>query len=208
MVDGFNRAVWVRFESWKPFGLNRVYRQTVLSIGFKVKKKRTPLDCGFDVCYIETFHSLSHSHKTISTIIIVPSHPDDSRTFITMGMNRRQARRKRQLLWNKDGPFCQLCRREFSSVTDKDLTLDHICPQFLGGGHELSNLRLACRECNHDYSRNFFHLVNQKRQELEATNQNLANRRRRQRSAAKRKFKKKATGPNKFKVKSNKAKAC
>jgi HNH endonuclease len=72
---------------------------------------------------------------------------------------RNLARQKRLELWQRDGPYCQLCGRRFASFRDKDLTLDHIHPQFLGGGHDISNLRLACSRCNLNYANKFKSLI-------------------------------------------------
>lgn len=59
---------------------------------------------------------------------------------------------KRLLVLERDGLVCQLC---FESVdvdthwlSDWAVTLDHVVPRSLGGGHELENLRLAHRWCN------------------------------------------------------------
>jgi HNH endonuclease len=79
----------------------------------------------------------------------------------------QNAREKRRQLWELDGPYCQICGRTFESFWDKDLTLDHIHPQFLGGGHELSNLRLACGRCNLDYAKQFQSLIDLKNELVE-----------------------------------------
>lgn len=45
----------------------------------------------------------------------------------------------------RDGDACYLCGRE----TDRDdRTLDHVVPLTRGGGHTLSNVRVAHRRCN------------------------------------------------------------
>ena len=49
-------------------------------------------------------------------------------------------------LFKKTIPCCVFCKTPWS----KDVlpTLDHIVPMSAGGGHELSNLTLACEACN------------------------------------------------------------
>lgn len=57
----------------------------------------------------------------------------------------RIRRRKRLTLLLRDGPICQLCKREFPS---DELTLDHIYPRSRGGGNRYANLQLLCQPCN------------------------------------------------------------
>lgn len=48
----------------------------------------------------------------------------------------------RRAVFRRDGEICKWC-----GATD-DLTIDHIWPQVLGGGHDLDNLQVLCRPCN------------------------------------------------------------
>lgn len=49
---------------------------------------------------------------------------------------------KRKIVFERDEYACRHCG------AGEDLTLDHIYPQALGGGHELDNLQTLCRRCN------------------------------------------------------------
>lgn len=48
-------------------------------------------------------------------------------------------------LLSMHGPVCWYCRRR---MTVDELSVDHILPRALGGGHSFANLALACKECN------------------------------------------------------------
>jgi hypothetical protein len=45
-------------------------------------------------------------------------------------------------VWERDNFTCKHCGSR------RDLTVDHIFPEFLGGSFELSNLQTLCRRCN------------------------------------------------------------
>lgn len=52
----------------------------------------------------------------------------------------------------RDGPNCRYCGRE-CFITDEqnrmdELTVDHVVPRSKGGGNNLDNCVIACRECN------------------------------------------------------------
>jgi len=61
--------------------------------------------------------------------------------------------RVREQLWRRDQKICPLCLASIrpNEMQDPDLfTVDHIRPRSHGGGSELSNLQLVCRQCNLD----------------------------------------------------------
>lgn len=57
-------------------------------------------------------------------------------------INGYRKRSLKQEIINRDGKKCFYCS------FDKKLELDHIVPLFVGGGWELENLQLLCRECH------------------------------------------------------------
>ena len=52
----------------------------------------------------------------------------------------------RQAVYNKFGGHCAYCGNE---IEIKDMQIDHIIPQRLGGTDNITNLNPACRRCNH-----------------------------------------------------------
>lgn len=61
---------------------------------------------------------------------------------------RKGLLRKKRILFNRGGPFCQRCGGVFGW---KLLTIDHIRP-ISQGGHQraIGNLQLLCWQCNQD----------------------------------------------------------
>jgi len=57
-------------------------------------------------------------------------------------------RSRRFAVLRRDGFRCRLCGRGAESNPPVELEVDHIVPVSKGGGHEESNLRALCRECN------------------------------------------------------------
>jgi len=53
---------------------------------------------------------------------------------------------KVQLIVERDGPDCFLCKQPFTKK--QGITLDHWIPKSAGGTDEVSNLRLAHKKCN------------------------------------------------------------
>ncbi len=51
--------------------------------------------------------------------------------------------------WERDNFTCLHCG------TRKNLTIDHICPESIGGGLELINLQTLCKSCNSKKGTNF-----------------------------------------------------
>ncbi len=58
---------------------------------------------------------------------------------------RQEVRLNRRNLYARDRNRCQYCGRQFST---RELTIDHVMPRVLGGGHTWSNLVCACVRCN------------------------------------------------------------
>jgi len=53
---------------------------------------------------------------------------------------------KVQLIVERDGPDCFLCKQPFTKK--QGITLDHWIPKSAGGTDEVGNLRLAHKKCN------------------------------------------------------------
>lgn len=70
-----------------------------------------------------------------------------------MGASKRN-RIIRNMLSRQQAGLCLYCLRK--TQIDKQWhplfrTLDHVIPKTLGGRSHISNLVVACRECNHDF---------------------------------------------------------
>lgn len=61
-------------------------------------------------------------------------------------LNAERRRRTRQRVIARDGLECKIC---FRSLTVREVTLDHIVPRAKGGRALVSNLQVACYNCNH-----------------------------------------------------------
>jgi 5-methylcytosine-specific restriction endonuclease McrA len=57
---------------------------------------------------------------------------------------RMRVKLTRREVFRRDNYTCQYCGRHGS-----DLTLDHVLPKHLGGGHVWDNVVAACPSCNH-----------------------------------------------------------
>lgn len=58
-------------------------------------------------------------------------------------------RTRRLAIYLRDGFTCVYCGRDLhEALCPHDLTLDHLRPRSLGGGHDPRNLVTACRFCN------------------------------------------------------------
>jgi 5-methylcytosine-specific restriction endonuclease McrA len=60
----------------------------------------------------------------------------------------RKADKALKLALEKHGGYCYYCKKSSATDVTIELTLDHIEPQALGGGSEISNLVIACKPCN------------------------------------------------------------
>lgn len=70
----------------------------------------------------------------------IPMAPDPRR--------RRNARAKLQRIAQRDGMSCFFCGKEFEVLDDPDLTVEHLVPHSHRGPDHISNLAMACQECN------------------------------------------------------------
>lgn len=55
------------------------------------------------------------------------------------------SKKMRQVVYDKFGGRCAYCGRE---IAYKDMQIDHIHPQYLGGCNDMENLYPSCRMCN------------------------------------------------------------
>ena len=70
-----------------------------------------------------------------------------------MAMNSKQRKRKGSQVREKYDPCCYWCGKPLSL---SEQTLEHMIPRSKGGGNNLENLRLACRQCNSSRRNNPF----------------------------------------------------
>lgn len=79
--------------------------------------------------------------QTVSIVIPAPS-------IIRLGRMIRRPRPRvklsKQEIFRRDNYTCQYCGKQ-----TKKLTIDHIIPKHVGGGHSWENLVAACPRCNH-----------------------------------------------------------
>jgi hypothetical protein len=50
----------------------------------------------------------------------------------------------------RDGLECWFCENGFLDVDSREITIEHLCPVAHGGPNHLSNLVLACPDCNQE----------------------------------------------------------
>lgn len=55
---------------------------------------------------------------------------------------------RRMAIYLRDSFTCVYCKRDLHTANPFDITLDHLRPRSLGGGHDSRNLVTACRSCN------------------------------------------------------------
>jgi len=58
-------------------------------------------------------------------------------------LNSRRYREQRERVFNRDGRVCQICNTD-----EGEMHIDHIISRKSGGGHDLDNLRVLCKNCN------------------------------------------------------------
>lgn len=80
----------------------------------------------------------------IQTIKIAIPRPSVIRLEQMIHRPRPQIKLSRREIFRRDNYTCQYCGRHTS-----DLTLDHVLPKHLGGGHVWTNVVAACPSCNH-----------------------------------------------------------
>lgn len=79
--------------------------------------------------------------KTVQQLIPMPSV---IRLEQMVHRPRPRVKMTRREIFRRDNYTCQYCGRNTG-----DLTLDHILPRHLGGGHTWTNVVAACPACNH-----------------------------------------------------------
>jgi hypothetical protein len=70
----------------------------------------------------------------------VPLSPDQKQ--------RVRLRHQIEALAARDGLFCWFCENGFLSVDSREITIEHLVSVAHGGPHHVSNLVLACPDCN------------------------------------------------------------
>ncbi|HLF09520.1 MAG TPA: HNH endonuclease [Dehalococcoidia bacterium] len=78
------------------------------------------------------------------TVAMVYPFPSVIRLVYIIHRPRPQVRLNRREVFARDDFTCQYCGHRV-----RDLTLDHVTPRRLGGGHSWENLVSACKTCNH-----------------------------------------------------------
>ena len=119
-----NSPVLVLNQNYEPLNVCRARRAVVLLWGGKAEV----LENNSDV-----MHSPSISISTPSVIRLV----------YLIRRPRIQRRLSRREVFIRDNYTCQYC-----GLQTRDLTIDHMIPRFLGGGHNWENLVSACKSCN------------------------------------------------------------
>ena len=64
-----------------------------------------------------------------------------------MAKNKRTKSDRRKDIWRKANGVCAHCGKD---VIDEYRTIDHVIPQFYGGGDDQRNLMPLCEKCNRD----------------------------------------------------------
>ena len=88
-------------------------------------------------------------------------------TFRTGGSAVRNGSHRRALLADQQGNRCCYCRRPFTADGPTRPTLEHVKARMDGGTDRLSNLKVACLQCNQHRGRQ----MNQARQAQRAKRQ-------------------------------------
>lgn len=75
-------------------------------------------------------------------------NPEGVRKVLRASNNSGAARKKRRKvrIAKRDGMKCNYCTRPFRRLSEA--TLDHFIPRSKGGSNHISNLVLACNDCN------------------------------------------------------------
>ncbi len=71
-------------------------------------------------------------------------HPSVIRLEYMVKRPRPQVKLTRREVFRRDDYTCQYCGR-----SGLDLTVDHVIPRHMGGGHTWTNVVAACAACNH-----------------------------------------------------------
>ncbi len=121
MVDS---SVLLLNQSYEPLNLCRIRRAVVLVF------------CG-------KAEVLENSRGEIHSVSQVFQIPSVIRLVYLVKRPRHQPKLTKLEIFNRDKYICQYCGRQA-----KELTLDHVVPRRLGGGHSWENVVSACQACN------------------------------------------------------------
>ena len=77
----------------------------------------------------------------------------NSQRSLKMAMNSKQKKSKTPQVAARDGSCCCYCGKD---LAPSERTLEHMIPISMGGGNNLENLRIACRQCNSSRRNNPF----------------------------------------------------
>ncbi len=119
-----NSPVLVLNQNYEPLNVCRARRAVVMLW----RGKAEVLENNSDVI-----------HSTTTAIRV----PSVIRLAYFIKRPRMQRRLSRREIFIRDNHTCQYCGRE-----TRELTIDHVIPRFLGGGHAWDNLVSACKACN------------------------------------------------------------
>jgi len=119
-----NSPVLVLNQSYEPLNLCRTRRAIVLVFRGKAE-------------VLEDSRGEIHSARAAFPI------PSVIRLVYMIKRPRHQRKLTKQEVFNRDKYTCQYC-----GCQTKDLTLDHVMPRRLGGGHTWENVVSACHLCN------------------------------------------------------------
>ena len=120
-----NRSVLVLNQNYEPLNICSVRRALVMILDGKAEILET---------HPEALRASTRSFPWPSVI----------RMMYLIRRPRPRVKLTRREIFIRDGFTCQYCGRQGG-----DLTIDHINPRSLGGGHSWENLVTACKGCNH-----------------------------------------------------------
>jgi 5-methylcytosine-specific restriction endonuclease McrA len=80
----------------------------------------------------------------VHTVKLTIPQPSVIRLDIMVRRPRPRLKLTRREIFRRDNYTCQYCGRHAT-----ELTLDHVVPKHLGGGHTWTNVVAACPACNH-----------------------------------------------------------
>jgi hypothetical protein len=87
------------------------------------------------------------------SVYIQFANSTNSQRSLEMVMKSKQKKSRKQQLDKKDGSCCWWCGKD---LAPSEQTLEHMIPRSMGGGNNLENLRIACRQCNSSRRNNPF----------------------------------------------------
>ena len=109
--------------SWRPIEVINAFKGASMVLGGRART-------------LECYHTGPHPNVRYPSVIVLKSYIH-KRPF-TLSCNRKN------VVW-RDKNTCQYCGGVFLF---KDLTMDHIVPQFYGGEKSWDNIVTACKRCN------------------------------------------------------------